>query len=84
MQNEYEAKFRELWLTVIQRAQEEAEGNYMFEYGNQAKMKLVQRRAKKWLTRETKSFYKVCELAGLSCDEAQALLEVNKRKYGVN
>lgn len=70
---------QKLWLTVIHRAQEEADGRYLY-VGN---IEMLKYRARKWLVTETRSFWKVCALAGFSEQETRELLEHNRRKYGV-
>jgi hypothetical protein len=65
---------RKLWLTVLRQAQWDAEGkgeveNYLIY------------RARKWLTRMTRSFLTVCSLAGMPATQAHYLQEQERLKY---
>lgn len=65
---------RILWLQVIRQAQFDAEGRGEVD-------QITVYRAKKWLTRMTRSFYTVCSLAGMPATQADYLQECERRKW---
>lgn len=73
-------EFRTLWLAVIKRAQDEAEGKYTHWDGEDVQVTMD--RARRWLTFGSPNFCLVCELAGLSLDQTFRLLEDMRGKYG--
>lgn len=65
---------RKLWLSVIRQAQLDSEGR------SEVEPKLI-RRAQKWLTKMTRSFYTVCSLAGMPATQAEYLQECERKKW---
>ncbi len=65
---------RKLWLTVLRQAQWDAEGKGEVE-------DYLIYRARKWLTRMTRSFLTVCSLAGMPATQAHYLQEQERLKY---
>lgn len=65
---------RMLWLRVIHQAVLDSEGR------GEVEPKLV-RRAQKWLTKMTRSFYTVCSLAGMPATQAEYLQECERKKW---
>lgn len=72
--------FRVLWLKVIRRAQEEADGMYASWSGEDPEK--LKRHARKWLTHPSRGFCLVCEMAGFSWDQTKRLMEEMRRRYG--
>lgn len=65
------------WLNVLTRAQEEAEGMYVYDH----RRGFVMRQAKKWLTC-SRDFFVVCRFAGMDPDRAIDLRYLMIAKYG--
>lgn len=71
---------RRLWLTVIRRAQEEAEGTPSFS----GMPKSWIRQAQRWLTNEKLGQMQlVCLLAGLSSEQFKDLRASAIKQYGI-
>ena len=71
-----------LWLHVILRAVQDAEGNVT--YAEDARdAKRLQSRARKWLTRDSKSYRKVCLWAGLTQEQSTLLQEEWRKRRRV-
>jgi hypothetical protein len=68
---------RELWLKVIRRAQEEAEGQQLYT-GDTEHMQYM---AARWLCTRSRSFLEVCEYAGLDDVKIERLLHRNRQRY---
>lgn len=69
---------RKMWLGVIIRAQREAEGSFV--YGGDPRT--IKYCAIKWLTHDSTSRRRVCELAGLNEIQRELLLTECVKKYG--
>lgn len=72
---------RMLFLAVIRRAQNEADGMYLWDEEDTARFRL-QYRARRWLITRSRSYHKVCELAGLLPAQAEQLQALSRRTYG--
>ena len=75
-----DARYRRLWLSVIHRAVEEAEGVNCFRYAPGLTRSSTYR-ARKWLTTDTRSLRAVCRFAEV---DVEKLLRVYRGKYGGN
>lgn len=71
-------KEREFWLRVILRAQAEASGRYL-EKGDDPRM--VRYLARKWLTRCSREFRRVCDLAGLNEHQITLLVQQSREQW---
>jgi hypothetical protein len=72
-----ESRERLFWLRVILRTQEEADGRHLYD----ADANKLRRRAQKYLTKDSKSLRRVCDLAGFTKDRYCQFLKMNKEKY---
>jgi hypothetical protein len=71
---------RRLWLLVIRRAQQEAEGRRVL--GDPPRITTYL--ARRWLTTCTRDFQLVCEFAGFTPDMKKALHEQETKKWPKN
>ena len=65
---------RLLWLQVLRQAQFDAEGRGEVDA-------TLRYRARKWLTKMTRSFLTVCSLAGMPSTQAEYLQEQERKKH---
>lgn len=75
--NELQDPDQYLWRKVIFRAQEEAEGMYVYD----SRKDFVMRMAQKWLCC-SRDFFEVCRLANIDHERAQDLRDAMREKYG--
>jgi hypothetical protein len=72
--------YRVLWLAVIRRAQEEADGRYTYWDEDAG---LVRRRAVKWLSTLSVGLCEVCASAGFTPEMVRRLIQDSREKYGI-
>lgn len=69
---------KRLWLGVLFRATQEAEGKYIYGGDEEA----IKNAARRWLMVRSRDLLEVCRMAGLDDEHTERLIEGSKKKYG--